>query len=520
MENTSSSISNDGDITYSSGSHIDERDPLIINPNVNLLDPTSINSLQAPVLPSDYPGYKYVLSDEAGIDGAIALMLTISFLSSISFSVALPSLWTYVTSLGGHLADLGWAIALHSAGTIVASPLLIAWSRRRTVREVLVGSLIVMAVGGIMHGMAQNIAMLLVARFIVGSGSANYVITANYLAQVSRRTRDRALLFNGITAIVGFTLGPAFAASFTPVHLSRTPFSLDSCTAPGFFIAILAICAALFTTCTSLRFLRKKRSRRRKNRPGSYDPSNPHPIFNNSASYDISGSLLNYGIADSGYLYTETGSIDELPSMLRDLWLNRSKLPLAQLVACLFVYFVITIAFTVWETLGPVLTQEQLGWHVLYNALLYVGMGVTAGATLAIMKGLTKFFVGRLLLPCMATLMIFGALILCITAKHWTVPPFIASIVLISIGYTGSVSMVIHVYGKVLELSSEVPAPPSAVGWLSTCGSVARVLGPVCSAYLYLAAMDMHAFWLMLSAALAPCTAVACLIAMYRRLPP
>jgi hypothetical protein len=178
--------------------------------------------------------------------------------------------------------------------------------------------------------------------------------------------------------------------------------------------------------CTSLRFLRKKRSRRRKNRPGSYDPSNPHPIFNNSASYDISGSLLNYGIANSGYLYTETGSsvfryyissnstslayvfpsltrapskihftVDELPSMLRDLWLNRSKLPLAQLVACLFVYFVITIAFTVWETLGPVLTLEQLKWNVLHNCLLYVGMGITAGVTLAILKGLTKVHILR-----------------------------------------------------------------------------------------------------------------------------
>ena len=229
-----------------------------------------------------------------------------------------------LTLFNTELADLGWAIALHSAGTIVASPLLIAWSRRRATREVLVGSLIVMAAGGVLHGLAQNIAMILVARFIVGAGSANYVITAKYpviihticlstlippiyLAQVSRRTRNRALLLNGVTAIIGFTLGPAFAASFTTLHFSHPPFSLNSSTAPGFFIAVLALCAALFTLCTSLRFLRKKR-RRRSKRPGSYDPSNPHPIFNNSASYDISGSLLNYGMANSGYLYTETGS--------------------------------------------------------------------------------------------------------------------------------------------------------------------------------------------------------------------
>jgi hypothetical protein len=98
-------------------------------------------------------------------------------------------------------------------------------------------------------------------------------------------------------------------------------------------------------------------------------------------------------------------------------------------------------------------------------------------------------------------------------------PSFVVAITLISIGYTGSVCMVIHVYGKVLELSSEVPAPPSAVGWLNTCGSVARVLGPVCSAYLYVA-MDLDGFWLMLSAAAAPFAAMVCVIAMYRRLPP
>lgn len=45
-----------------------------------------------------------MLSDDAGIDGAIVLMLTISFLSSISFSVALPSLWTYVKFLNGRMA--------------------------------------------------------------------------------------------------------------------------------------------------------------------------------------------------------------------------------------------------------------------------------------------------------------------------------------------------------------------------------------------------------------------------------
>ncbi len=129
-------------------------------------------------------------------------MLGISFLSSLSFSIVLPSLWVYVRDLGGStyfvllsfysvyssilkspfigLDILGWAIALHSGGTILAGPLLVKWSQNRPLREVLVGTLFVMLCGGAMHGLAQNIEMLLAARFIIGAASANYVLTTVY----------------------------------------------------------------------------------------------------------------------------------------------------------------------------------------------------------------------------------------------------------------------------------------------------------------------------------------------------
>lgn len=47
-------------------------------------------------------------------------------------------------------------------------------------REVLIGSLLIMAGGGVLHGMSSEIYMLLIARFIIGAGSANYVITTMY----------------------------------------------------------------------------------------------------------------------------------------------------------------------------------------------------------------------------------------------------------------------------------------------------------------------------------------------------
>ncbi len=109
-----------------------------------------------------------------------------------------------------------------------------------------------------------------------------------------------------------------------------------------------------------------------------------------------------------------------------------------------------------------------------------------------------------------------GAAILAALAR-WTYPPFIAAVALIAIGYTGSVSMVIHVYGKVLELSPDVQG--SAVGWLSTWGVLARTIGPVCAAYL-LTYTGPRPLILFVVAGGIPATVVLCVVILYQRLPP
>lgn len=487
--------------------------------NVTLQDPLSLNNssplLNQPLFPTGYPQYKYVLSDDTGIDGTIVLMLTISFLSSISFSLALPALWPYIHSLGGELDDLGWAIALHSTGTVLLAPLLIAWIRRRSMREVLIGSLLIMAGGGVLHGMSTHIYMLLIARFIIGAGSSNHVITTIYLAQVGRRTRDRALYLNGIVTVVGFALGPSITSCFTPLDVHWKAFKLNSSTAPGYIITCLALIATLFTMCVSLRTIRK-RSRRRSPHADSYDPDNNHPIYNNSAtSYDIAGSLLNYGVAgSSGYFYDDSN--DGIWYMLKDLWANRDKLPLAPLFVCLFIYFFIVLTFGVWETLGAYLTETELNWNVLVTGLMFAGLGVVSGITLFSLKYLTKVLAARLILPAGAFSMALGAVLLIIVHSNWSIPMFSAAIVLIAVGYTVSVVMVMHVYGCALELSAEIP--PSAVGWLSACGSVARIIGPVIAAYIKMNTKDTLA--LMIYAAAIPAVVVVCALVSYKRLPP
>lgn len=122
----------------------------------------------------------------------------------------------------------------------------------------------------------------------------------------------------------------------------------------------------------------------------------------------------------------------------------------------------------------------------------------------------------RLILPAGAFLMALGAGILIIMYTYRNIPICIVAIVLIAMGYTVSVTMVMHVYGCVLELSAEMP--PSAVGWLSASGSVARVIGPVIAAYLQMQTKDPLA--LTIYAAVIPFIVGLCALISYRRLPP
>lgn len=76
---------------------------------------------------------------------------------------------------------VGWAVAVNSAGSFLASPLFGWWADRRSTREVLAVSLCVMVGGNIMYSLATNIWILLVGRFIVGVASGIHVLLIDVL---------------------------------------------------------------------------------------------------------------------------------------------------------------------------------------------------------------------------------------------------------------------------------------------------------------------------------------------------
>ena len=126
-------------------------------------------------------------------------MILINFLSNVCFSVVLPSMWPYLKAVRtrvqtartqlrvdpaalhdshhsringlqhtphctltrhpplhqmgakGQISMVGWAVAINSLGTFLASPIFGAWGDKRTMKEVLLFSLILNVAGNVLY---------------------------------------------------------------------------------------------------------------------------------------------------------------------------------------------------------------------------------------------------------------------------------------------------------------------------------------------------------------------------------
>lgn len=106
----------------------------------------------------------------------IGIMLFITFLASVCFSIVLPSINPLLLRLVENDATLatsltGWAVAINSIGSFLASPFFGWWADRRSTREVLAITLIAMTFGNVLYSLANKFWLLLIGRFIVGTAS-------------------------------------------------------------------------------------------------------------------------------------------------------------------------------------------------------------------------------------------------------------------------------------------------------------------------------------------------------------
>jgi len=243
---------------------------------------------------------------------------------------------------------------------------------------------------------------------------------------------------------LGFIIGPAFALIFTTFSFNVSGIRVDAYTLPGYFSAILSLFGLL-----SLVTLKEVTDTQKKNKKSS--------------------SSGKYGVGSGIY---SGGSVKDISQLLK----MRNQIPKMPVFICLLAYFIYTCSFTVFETIGTPYSYDAFNWGVTQNSILYAVLGLLCILSLVILQIFVRFFNDRILVIGTTTLVVMGFSVLFDYQNHFvSLPRFIVAVALVGAGYATAVAVLISIYSKVLESLDQ----GMLMGWLSSSGSVARIIGPV-----------------------------------------
>ncbi|XP_053400186.1 major facilitator superfamily domain-containing protein 8-like [Mercenaria mercenaria] len=183
---------------------------------------------------------------------SIRVMYLTMFLSSVSFSICMSSLYPYLEILDPKASTnfLGWVVAAYSVGQLAASPFFGAWSNFRSkTREPIIVSLIINVLANVLYMYLESIhknakIYLMLARVFVGFGAGNVAVVRSYVSGATTMSERTSAMANmSACQAIGFIIGPLIQTALVPIGfpgpVRSEYFHFDMYTATGFFSALL-----------------------------------------------------------------------------------------------------------------------------------------------------------------------------------------------------------------------------------------------------------------------------------------
>lgn len=357
------------------------------------------------------------------------LFLTV-FMDLIGFGIVLPLLPIYARAWGASALMNGLLMAVYSLMQFLFAP---AWGhlsdrvgRRPIILVSLSGSVVGYGLFGV-AGLAQSVPLLFASRLLSGVMGANIAVAQAYIADTTAAEhRAHGMGLIGAAFGLGFILGPAFAGLLSPLGEA----------APGFGAAL--ICGINLVLAA-------------RGLPESLPPEHRH-----------------------------TGPRGE--SRLR-LLLDALRTPGVR--SLLWMFFVFTIALSVWESILPVFCSLRFGWEERTISFVFVYFGVLAALVQGYLVRRLRAFVSEVPLiwaGTVITALAFGLI-------AWTLRPWLhlLSLGLLSFGYGAS-------NPSFLGLLSRRVGPREqgrVLGVSQSLSSLGRVVGPL-AGYSLLGVAQMH----------------------------
>ncbi|KAL8207027.1 UNVERIFIED_CONTAM: Major facilitator superfamily domain-containing protein 8 [Gekko kuhli] len=477
-----------------------------------------VEGLEAPLLPPNgesdrsHDDTMETLQDYNSRWRSIRIMYLTMFFSSVGFSIVIMSIWPYLQQVDktADASFLGWIIAAYSIGQMIASPFFGVWSNYRPRREPLVVSTSISVAANCLYAYvhlpaSHNKYYMVVARALVGFGAGNVAVVRSYVAGATSLTeRTGAMANTSACQAVGFILGPVLQTLFTLIGEKGVTWKIiklqvNMYTAPVLFGALLGIINIVL----------------------------------------IFAVFREHRVDDAGRPYRsinfETEENDETGED------SQESIDLVAVVSANILFFVILFIFAVFETIATPLTMDMYSWTrkqaVFINGLILGAIGIESVFAFLGVKILSKKTGERAILYGGLVIILIGFFILlpwgnklpniqweeiknnsvtttaftgsltsfwrvqmplpsnnsteatgCPIVQSWCLHTpviylgqYITADVLIGLGYPVCNVMSYTLYSKILG-----PRPQGIyMGWLTACGSGARILGPVFVSQLY-----------------------------------
>jgi len=363
---------------------------------------------------------------------AVQVVLVTVVLQSIGFTLVLPSMYLYMTSLGGADSFYGVVVAIYSVGSLLGSMIFGWWYDHRPVNEPIVVAITLAVVGNGLYSVLNifpvEIApwLMFTSRFLVGFGSGSVAVCRAFCSEVTP-IQNKVSMMAAISGAqgIGFVIGPAVGSALSFMDFHYWKFQVDAYTSPGILSAFFCL-GNLILVLIMLR---------------------------NTAKRGKKGGV--------------TIKTDE---------------PLAPVFIILFLFFAAVSVFAIFETDFTILSNRDFGWETSKNSIYFLVAAVISTAVY-IGIGTPKFkklnekkstIVGFLLL-------IIGMLSFIVYKKpvyledKLNLYQIIVGGVLFSVGYPIASTYLFGLYSKILNPKVQ----GSKMGWITAAGSLARMLGPI-----------------------------------------
>jgi DHA1 family tetracycline resistance protein-like MFS transporter len=161
---------------------------------------------------NEQPKSETVDSDEKFLSPQMITIFLIVFIDLVGFGMVIPVLPIYAQT-PPFLAspfEIGWLVSIYSWMQFIFSPILGRLSDRYGRRPVLFISMLGSAVGYIVLGLANTLALVFLGRIISGITGGNISAAQAYIADITtRENRARGMAMFGAAFGLGFVLGPA-----------------------------------------------------------------------------------------------------------------------------------------------------------------------------------------------------------------------------------------------------------------------------------------------------------------------